>query len=54
MDLETGEILWVGQGRGMEDFRKFFTEYDMERLNLTFRTWTCLIIAFDIGTVVKK
>lgn len=33
MDLKTGEILWVGQGRGMEDFRKFFTEYDMERLN---------------------
>ncbi|WP_294495721.1 ISL3 family transposase [uncultured Ruminobacter sp.] len=33
MDLETGEILWVGQGRGMEDFRKFFKEYDMERLN---------------------
>ncbi|MBP3749853.1 MAG: transposase, partial [Ruminobacter sp.] len=30
MDLETGEILWVGQGRGMEDFRKFFKEYDME------------------------
>ena len=33
MDLETGEILWVGKGRGMEDFRKFFKEYDMERLS---------------------
>lgn len=33
MDLETGEILWVGKGRGMEDFRKFFEEYDMERLS---------------------
>ena len=32
MVLETGEILWVGQGRGMEDFRKFFEGYDMERL----------------------
>ena len=23
MDLETGEILYVGKGRGIEDFRKF-------------------------------
>lgn len=33
MDLETGEILWVGKGRGMDDFRKFFEEYDMEQLS---------------------
>ena len=33
MELETGEILWVGKGRGMEDFRKFFEEYDMEHLS---------------------
>ena len=32
MDLETGEILWVGKGRGMVDFRKFFEEYDNEQL----------------------
>ena len=32
MDLETGEVLWVGKGRGMEDFRKFFEEYDKEQL----------------------
>ena len=32
MDLETGEILWVGKGRGMDDFRKFFEEYDKNQL----------------------
>ena len=26
MDLETGEILWVGKGRGMEDFKQFRKE----------------------------
>lgn len=33
MDLETGEVLWVGKGRATEDFRKFFLEYDMDYLN---------------------
>lgn len=28
MDLETGEILWVGEGRSKEDFERFFTETD--------------------------
>ena len=32
MDLETGDILWVGKGRATEDFRKFFQEYDMDCL----------------------
>ena len=35
MDLETGEILWVGKGHGIEDFRKFFEEYDMDLLSLS-------------------
>ena len=26
MDLESGEVLWVGRGRGKEDFRAFFQE----------------------------
>ena len=26
MDLETGEVLWVGEGRSKEDFEKFFAE----------------------------
>ena len=32
MDLETGDVLWVGKGRAIEDFRKFFLEYDMDYL----------------------
>lgn len=28
MDLETGEVLWVGEGRSKEDFELFFTETD--------------------------
>ncbi len=33
MDLQTGDVLWVGKGRATEDFRKFFLEYDMEYLS---------------------
>lgn len=32
MDLIQGDVLWVGKGRNMEDFRKFFTEFDMDYL----------------------
>lgn len=28
MDLETGDVLWVGNGRSKEDFSRFFEEYD--------------------------
>ena len=28
MDLETGEVLWVGEGRSKEDFERFFMETD--------------------------
>lgn len=28
MDLGTGEVLWVGEGRSKEDFERFFTETD--------------------------
>lgn len=28
MDLETGEVLWVGKGRSKEEFRRFFEETD--------------------------
>ena len=28
MDLETGEVLWVGNGRSKEDFRRFFDEVE--------------------------
>lgn len=30
MDLETGEVLWVGKGRGIEDFREFFLQTDLD------------------------
>lgn len=33
LDLQTGYILWIGEGRGKEDFRKFFREYDIEKLS---------------------
>ena len=28
MDLESGEVLWVGEGRSKEDFERFFAETD--------------------------
>lgn len=28
MDLESGEVLWVGSGRSIEDFRRFFDEVE--------------------------
>lgn len=33
MDLTTGEVLWVGKGRSIEDFRQFFKEIDMDYLS---------------------
>lgn len=33
MDLQTGEVLWVGKGRATENFRKFFLEFDMNYLS---------------------
>ena len=33
MDLEEGDVLWVGMGRAKEDFRKFFEEYDLSLLS---------------------
>lgn len=33
MDLETGEILWVGKGRAINDFEKFFKETDPDTLS---------------------
>ncbi len=33
MDLESGEVIWVGSGRAMEDFEYFFRETDPETLS---------------------
>ena len=32
IDLTEGDIIWVGHGRAMKDFKKFFEETDMEYL----------------------
>lgn len=33
MDLESGEVIWIGSGRAMEDFEYFFRETDPEALS---------------------
>ena len=33
MDLETGDILWVGKGRALKDFEKFFEEIPSDTLS---------------------
>ena len=33
MDLEEGDVLWVGKGRSKDDFRRFFEEYDLSLLS---------------------
>lgn len=33
MDLEEGDVIWVGKGRSMKDFSKFFKEIDMDYLS---------------------
>ena len=33
MDLETGDILWVGKGRALKDFEKFFEEIKSDTLS---------------------
>ena len=33
MDLEQGDILWVGKGRAMKDFEKFFEDMPSDSLS---------------------
>lgn len=33
MDIFTGEIIWVGQGKSIESFRKFFKDYTLDYLS---------------------
>ena len=33
MDIETGDILWVGKGRSIHDFEKFFQETNPDTLS---------------------
>jgi len=33
MDLDEGDVIWVGKGRAIEDFRKFFEDIDIDYLS---------------------
>ena len=33
MDIDEGDVIWVGKGRSIADFNKFFQEIDMEYLS---------------------
>ncbi len=52
MDLETGEVLWVGEGRSKEEFERFFTETDPSFLSAV------MAVAMDMNAsyhiLVKK
>ena len=48
MDLETGEVLWVGKGKRIVDFRKFFDEIDPVLLSQV------KAVAMDINAVFNK
>ena len=52
MDLETGEVLWVGEGRSKEDFERFFKETDADFLT------NVMAVAMDMNAsyhlLVKK
>lgn len=43
MDLETGDILWVGKGRAMKDFERFFEEIPSDTLS------TVIAVAMDMN-----
>ena len=52
MDLESGEVIWVGKGRSKNDFAKFFEETDPAFLS------TVMAVAMDMNasynTLVEK
>ncbi|MCF0122606.1 MAG: ISL3 family transposase [Ruminiclostridium sp.] len=52
MDLDTGEVLWVGEGRTIKAFERFFENTDPSLLN------TVMAVAMDMNasysTVVKR
>ena len=52
MDLETGEVLWVGEGRSKDDFEQFFKETEADFLT------DVMAVAMDMNAsyhlVVKK
>jgi len=48
LDLETGEILWVGKGRATADFEKFFEETDPFLLSKV------MAVAMDVNASYNK
>jgi transposase len=48
MDLETGDILWVGKGRSINDFEKFFMETDSDTLSAV------IAVAMDMNASYNK
>lgn len=48
MDIETGDILWVGKGRSMADFEKFFQESSPDILSAV------MAVAMDMNASYNK
>ena len=48
MDLEQGDILWVGKGRSMKDFEKFFEEMPADSLSAV------IAVAMDMNASYNK
>ena len=48
MDLEQGDILWVGKGRSMKDFEKFFEETPADSLSAV------IAVAMDMNASYNK
>ena len=48
MDLEQGDILWVGKGRAMKDFEKFFEEMSSDSLSAV------IAVAMDMNASYNK
>ncbi len=48
MDLETGDILWVGKGRALKDFAKFFEEISADTLSAV------IAVAMDMNASYNK
>ncbi len=48
MDLETGDVLWVGKGRTLSDFSKFFEEINPDALSKV------IAVAMDMNASYHK
>ena len=55
MDLEQGDILWVGKGRAMKDFEKFFEDMPSDSLSavIGWTKWFQAAKVSEIPTLVR-